>query len=91
MPAPSMMRRHATLSRAVSPDTHGLEGASQSQPGAALAYVEETFGRDLAHVTPPRAYRATEYMMVDEVTRRHLELISSSRWRAARLAAFRSR
>jgi DNA mismatch repair protein MutS len=46
--------------------------------GAALAYVEETFGRDLAHVTPPRSYRATEYMMVDEVTRRHLELISSS-------------
>jgi DNA mismatch repair protein MutS len=46
--------------------------------GAALAYVEETFGRDLAHVTAPRAYRAAEYMMVDEVTRRHLELISSS-------------
>ncbi len=55
-----------------------VDGAPGIAAGAALAYVEETFGRDLAHVTPPRAYRATEYMMVDEVTRRHLELISSS-------------
>jgi DNA mismatch repair protein MutS len=46
--------------------------------GAALAYVEETFGRDLAHVSTPRIYRAAEYMMVDEVTRRHLELVASS-------------
>jgi DNA mismatch repair protein MutS len=46
--------------------------------GAALAYVEETFGRDLAHVNAPRVYRAAEYMMVDEVTRRHLELVASS-------------
>lgn len=58
--------------------THGLGGAIALAAGASLAYVEETFGRDLAHVTTPRAYRATEYMMVDEVTRRHLELISSS-------------
>ena len=59
-------------------DRNALDGAVGIAAGAALAYVEETFGRDLAHVTPPRAYRATEYMMVDEVTRRHLELISSS-------------
>jgi DNA mismatch repair protein MutS len=46
--------------------------------GAALVYVEETFGRDLAHISTPRVYRAAEYMMVDEVTRRHLELVASS-------------
>ncbi len=46
--------------------------------GAAVSYVEETFGRDLAHLGAPRLYRAAEYMTVDEVTRRHLELISSS-------------
>ena len=55
-----------------------LDGAVGIAAGAALSYVEETFGSDLAHVTMPRSYRATEYMIVDEVTRRHLELISSS-------------
>src|SRR5208283_2818911 len=32
-------------------DAHGLDGAVALAAGAALAYVEETFGRDLAHVT----------------------------------------
>ena len=61
-----------------SDSAHGLNGAIAIAAGAALAYVEETFGRDLAHVAAPRSYRAAEYMMVDDVTRRHLELISSS-------------
>ncbi|HTW87023.1 MAG TPA: DNA mismatch repair protein MutS, partial [Candidatus Binataceae bacterium] len=46
--------------------------------GAALAYVEENFGRDLNHLHAPVLYRATEYMTVDEVSRRHLELVASS-------------
>ncbi|HEY2526049.1 MAG TPA: DNA mismatch repair protein MutS, partial [Candidatus Binataceae bacterium] len=46
--------------------------------GAALTYVEQTFGRDLAHLRPPHPYRAAEYMLVDEVSRRHLELVVSS-------------
>jgi DNA mismatch repair protein MutS len=53
-------------------------GAMVAVAGAALRYVEENFGRDLAHLRPPRLYRAAEFMLVDEVTRRHLELISSS-------------
>ncbi|MFI5351791.1 MAG: DNA mismatch repair protein MutS [Candidatus Binatales bacterium] len=46
--------------------------------GAALHYLEQTFGRELAHLKPPRIYQATEYMMVDETSRRHLELVVSS-------------
>ena len=46
--------------------------------GAALVYVEETFGRELAHLRAPHLYRAAEYMLVDEVGRRHLELVISS-------------
>ncbi len=45
---------------------------------AALRYVEENFGRDLAHLSAPVFYRAAEYMMVDETTRRHLELVAST-------------
>jgi DNA mismatch repair protein MutS len=54
------------------------DGAFAGAIGAALRYVEENFGRDLAHLRPPRLYRASEFMLVDEVTRRHLELVSSS-------------
>ncbi|MGA9725114.1 MAG: DNA mismatch repair protein MutS [Candidatus Binatus sp.] len=46
--------------------------------GIALLYVEDTFGRDLAHIAAPRLYRIAEYMLVDETTRRHLELIAST-------------
>jgi DNA mismatch repair protein MutS len=46
--------------------------------GIALLYVEDTFGHDLAHIAAPRLYRVAEYMLVDETTRRHLELIAST-------------
>ncbi len=53
-------------------------GAMVAAAGAALRYLEENFGRDLTHLRPPRLYRAAEFMLVDEVSRRHLELITSS-------------
>ncbi|HYB91830.1 MAG TPA: DNA mismatch repair protein MutS [Candidatus Binataceae bacterium] len=55
-----------------------LDPALAAAAGAALIYVEENFGRDLAHLTPPALYRATEYMLVDETTRRHLELVTAT-------------
>ncbi|MGO9449446.1 MAG: DNA mismatch repair protein MutS [Candidatus Binataceae bacterium] len=59
--------------RAAEPDADLLAAAA-----SALRYVEENFGRDLAHLSAPTLYRAAEYMMVDETTRRHLELIAST-------------
>ncbi len=61
----------------------GIEAAALDESivraaGAALAYVEDNFGRDLNHLRAPAIYHATEYMTVDEVSRRHLELIVSS-------------
>jgi DNA mismatch repair protein MutS len=55
-----------------------LDEALGEAAGAALLYVEETFGRELAHLRAPHLYRAAEYMLVDEVSRRHLELVLSS-------------
>ncbi len=46
--------------------------------GAALRYAEENFGGNLRHIRAPRLYRAAEFMLVDDTTRRHLELVSSS-------------
>ncbi|MGA2411880.1 MAG: DNA mismatch repair protein MutS [Candidatus Binataceae bacterium] len=68
---------HATLQRYFN-DAPVLDGDGAIAAGAALRYVEENFGRDLAHLRPPRLYQATEYMLVDEVSRRHLELVTSS-------------
>ncbi len=36
-----------------------FSGAIVAAAGAALRYVEENFGRDLAHLRPPRLYRAS--------------------------------
>ncbi len=55
-----------------------LEPALAAAAGAAITYLEQNFGLDLAHLKPPRVYRAAEYMLVDETSRQHLELISSS-------------
>ena len=56
----------------------GLEPPLAAAAGAAITYLEQNFGFDLSHLRPPRVYHATEYMLVDETSRRHLELISSS-------------
>ena len=55
-----------------------IDDVLASVAASALRYVEDNFGRDLAHLTAPTLYRATEYMMVDETTRRHLELVAST-------------
>jgi DNA mismatch repair protein MutS len=55
-----------------------IGAALATAAGGALRYVEQTFGRELAHLRPLRLYRAAEYMMVDETSRRHLELVVSS-------------
>ncbi|HLW96485.1 MAG TPA: DNA mismatch repair protein MutS, partial [Solirubrobacteraceae bacterium] len=55
-----------------------LDDALTAASGAALRYVEDNFGRDLAHLRPPRPYHVAEYMLVDETSRRHLELVASS-------------
>ena len=55
------------------PDIHQAEAA-----GAALLYVERNFGGDLDHLSVPQPYRVNEFLLVDETSRRHLELVVSS-------------
>jgi DNA mismatch repair protein MutS len=55
-----------------------LEPPMAAAAGAALHYLEQNFGLELAHLRPPRTYRAAEYMLVDDTSRQHLELTSSS-------------
>jgi DNA mismatch repair protein MutS len=55
-----------------------IEEVSSAAGGAALRYAEESFGSGLTHIEVPQAYQAAEFMLVDETTRAHLELITSS-------------
>jgi DNA mismatch repair protein MutS len=66
------------LARHFGVEAEALDDPFAAVAGASLRYVEENFGRDLAHLRPPRIYHAAEYMMVDDTSRGHLELISSS-------------
>jgi DNA mismatch repair protein MutS len=70
--------RQALAARFGAETDDALGEALSAAAGAALVYVEETFGRELAHLRAPQLYRAAEYMLVDEVSRRHLELVVSS-------------
>ncbi len=56
----------------------GAETAIAGAAAAALRYVEENFGGELGYLRAPKIYRAQEFMLVDEVSRRHLELVVSS-------------
>ena len=75
--AQAILLRRFGLQAAAVPDG-GFDRGVAAVAGAALGYVEENFGRDLAHMRPPRLYRAAEFMLVDDVSRRHLELVASS-------------
>jgi DNA mismatch repair protein MutS len=71
-------RAREILTRYFGDASANLEDGLGAASGAALRYVEENFGRDLAHLQAPRVYQAAAYMLVDEVSRRHLELVGSS-------------
>ena len=75
---PGEAARAALLRRFDAGAIAGLAPPIVRAAGAALGYLEANFGSDLAHLAPPAVYRAAEFMMVDETTRRHLELVASS-------------
>ncbi len=68
----------ATLAAQFGAASPELDDALASAAGAALRYVTENFGGNLAHLRPPLIYQTAEFMLIDETTRNHLELISSS-------------
>jgi DNA mismatch repair protein MutS len=68
----------AALAARFGEEAAAIDGAVAGVAAAALHYAEENFGRDLSHVRAPQIYRTTEYMLVDETSRRHLELTVSS-------------
>ncbi|MEE8408568.1 MAG: DNA mismatch repair protein MutS, partial [Myxococcota bacterium] len=53
---------------------NGGDAACRRAVGRLVAFAEHTQRRDLKHLMPPRGYRVTDAMVVDEATRRNLEL-----------------
>ncbi|MCK9157603.1 MAG: DNA mismatch repair protein MutS [Candidatus Cloacimonas sp.] len=48
--------------------------------GAALAYVQSLYSSPLNHITSLRYYSLSQYMQLDEISRRNLELVRSIRY-----------
>ncbi len=46
--------------------------------GALLSYIQETQKSDLAHITRISPYHIHEYLVIDEATKRNLELVSNA-------------
>ncbi|MBI3179971.1 MAG: DNA mismatch repair protein MutS, partial [Deltaproteobacteria bacterium] len=67
------------LARTGNAELAGLSGASKTAACRALArlilYAESTQRRPLAHLSPPRLCRPGDTLMLDEATRRNLELV----------------
>jgi len=59
----------------------GVDEAEQGlcAAGAVLLYAEENQGRDLKHVDRLRCYRLKDYMVLDEIAQRNLELFVNLR------------
>jgi DNA mismatch repair protein MutS len=72
------VRAAGAIGRRFGPDCDALTPELRSAAGAALLYLEETFGADLNHLQAPQLYQASEYLQIDEVSRAHLELVVSS-------------
>ena len=54
----------------------------QTAAGAVLQYARENQGRELSHLDRVRAYRLDDYMVLDEATKRNLELFHTLRDRS---------
>ncbi len=66
------------LRRRFGPVSDELEPALAAAAGVAVNYLEQNFGFDIAHLRVPRTYHPAEYMLVDETSRQHLELVMST-------------
>jgi DNA mismatch repair protein MutS len=71
--------------------THSLEGfgchqwrAGMAAAGALLHYVDETHKGELAHLTRIVSYSLSDFMVIDETTKRNLELFETMRTGAKR-------
>ena len=59
-------------------------GLAVSSAGAALEYAKTTQMRDLAHIQTIRTYSENEFMVLDQITLRNLEIIQSVRGESRR-------
>ncbi len=58
---------------------YGLEAPEViSAAGSLLLYVKETQKTALEHLSPPKYYHLTRYLVIDEATKRNLELLRNS-------------
>jgi DNA mismatch repair protein MutS len=77
--AQSILKKHFKVS---SLEAFGAEGKKlgSTAAGAALAYVQSLYQVPLDHISTLRWYSLSQYMQLDEISRRNLELVRSIRY-----------
>ncbi len=77
-PAPSEAEARALLGERAAGEGHELEPLEAVALARVVTYAEATQRRRLTHLMAPRRYRAADHLVLDEATRRNLELVRVS-------------
>ncbi len=68
----------ALATRAGIPEAPETQEAVAAAIDVVVGYLEHTQRRKLRHLSPPRAYMRTDHLVLDEATRRNLELVRTT-------------
>lgn len=77
--AHAVLKKHFKVSSLESFDAHN-KAFGATAAGAALAYVQSLYSSPLSHISSLRYYSLSNYMQLDEISRRNLELTRSLRY-----------
>ncbi|MDD4687489.1 MAG: DNA mismatch repair protein MutS [Candidatus Cloacimonetes bacterium] len=77
--AKALLKKHFGVSSLEPYGAHNRP-AGATAAGATIAYIKSLYQVPLTHITTLRYYSLTQYMQLDEISRRNLELIRSIRY-----------
>ncbi|GAB1365524.1 DNA mismatch repair protein MutS [Candidatus Cloacimonadaceae bacterium] len=77
--AQGVLKKHFRVNSLEPFDAHN-RALGATAAGAALAYVQSLYSSPLSHISSLRYYSLTNYMQLDEISRRNLELTRSMRY-----------
>ncbi len=77
--AQAVLKKHFKVNSLEPYDAHN-KSLGATAAGAALAYVQSLYSSPLNHISSLRYYSLSQYMQLDEISRRNLELLRSLRY-----------
>jgi len=75
----ALLKKHFKVNSLEPFDAHN-KSVGATAAGAALAYVKSLYSTPMDHISSLRYYSLSQYMQLDEISRRNLELVRSLRY-----------